>query len=866
MLAPGTDSLLRSPLTAALSLLVTRRAGGSQSRAELLDEVVDEIGERWSRGRSVPTNVHWVDVIRALRRLALQWLRGDGRPMTRREVRAVLAGVLPDQELSLLDAAGEAHFGLLSHGPMGYEFPIRLIAEHLAGQRVAIGGEPDVFVAARSSWGGEVARSAIETMMLDPSRAASANRILAKLADADPSDRSDALRGLAVAAWVVGHSDAVVPEVVRAVCLGVERELLDETSSWTGDVLLDPARALAMRFHEGDALGARLAATALRTEPAASWYRRQTWEAPAQWLELLLHRDATVRLVAVQKIAARTDDDDVVRALAAELDDGARDLTFALTPTVAAGIALRSVDRARIAPLGVLGDMIQRLTSMPQALDAAGAAAFLRPGEAPAKALAVALHTHLHSSQIPRAVVDELAATEDGAAALSAEWPDWRSELDAAPRPSPRIDETRSEGPAPSLTVRVRIARVLAGTPAGAGLTWAIVGPTCTATDADVLVSIAESNPERVVDAVRASRAAMRLISPGEEEALRSLAPRYPPIADALLSQWPPPPDVPASFFPGRAIELLAEAGDLRALRAYREWLRGAPQVIGPFGRSRLSQSVIGHPEVVEVALAEATRIATFTIDGREEGGSTSRLAPSSAGSCLWNLASAWRPTPLRNRLLEWGTSGDHQRLAGVLHAFDDLAFTAEEAERAGGAIARIFREPRDPIWESSFVHFTAGGLLTFAVRAGLAEFMEAELEHLQKGTPRLAPQVALALGSVDPRRFAALSAGAATKATAWDLGRLAPDLIAKLVDGAPSAWAAWVRRSIEASPGAVHGVAGVLRALPRNQRVEIARRWATATGIWELPWLRTDWDQPGFRLADIVRGILYTAEAEEKQ
>lgn len=864
---PSLARMLDSPLVAAFAVEVSGRASGPpQTRAELLASIVEMMFSRWASLRAPAQPAQWEELAEAMRAAAFDALATGRGAIPGSELRAILRRTNRGTSEKVLAAAGAAQLGVLIEREGRFEFPIRLIAEHLAGEELAERGADEITRVSREPWGREVARCAIGCLELEKRSAEIDATIAALVRSTDETGKAPELRGLVTAAMAAGDLKAVSAEPAAGLLVAVEEKLCEEQSRWEGDLFVECARhLLRSRIGGADAFAERLADRNALTEAPEAWFRRQLWTDPAQWVEVLLHRDAGARVAAIEKLRQWASLPFVRNALLLELHDVALDRTFARAPAVEAGLALRYLDRAELDQ--VVTEMRGRVREA-QAMDAIPAVAFLRPGEAPATELAATLKNHFAFSRLPIEIVQELAATDEGAAALGDVWPDWmKVPVFASPQVfKPTVGPNDAQPP--SMTVRLRIEQALAGSARrGASHVWEHIAWAARAEQVELLVEAGDKQPEAVAAFLRERLQREEPVSPGAEEALRTLITRLPTLTEVMVSGWRPDVAHAASVYPGRVLEpLIEDAADERAMAIYAEWLPGSRNLMGGHSAyGRLSERALLSPTIRAIAFGQAQRLLKNAVEGwTEPDGRLVRPWPPATGAALGELAAAWRETELRDAVIAWGMSSNGrlaEYLLGLLDAFEVVSFTSEERRNVGAVIAPHLRWPKD----ATFVHARAPGLVQALTAAGLAAEVRVELELLVDGGHPVCVHAAVALGTLEPTRLPHWSAQASQVALHIQLGEMAPNNLRTLVRSSPEAWAAWLARSIASEPITTRGAVDVLRSLPSTLRADAARNWLARAGHLELPWFHEDWHAPGFRLADLIRGLLFDAEAADQ-
>ncbi|MBK9035141.1 MAG: hypothetical protein IPL61_28400 [Myxococcales bacterium] len=530
--------LLRVPLTATAALLIAlNRQVVPRHRAALFAQTVHLMFDAWRARRGAP-RVSFDSVRPMLCELAREALLG---PISlQRFERACMANGI--EVADTIHDEVERHLGVLVREGDTVSFALRSVAESLYAHELRGKSSEVVLAAAREHAGMEPVRHAIGLDAAEGAVQLANERIASLLRRAEEATvNTSTLRQVVTAVRSAAdieqaQSNALNSSTVDAVVGAVADGLLDETSVWVGDLMIEPARRIAR------AGGA--AWTGLRDA------LRPTFELPADpvhWfierelslgdvVQTLWHRDASVRAAAIDAMARHSAEEDVRELLAVMIGDDGHD-HFGAPPAVCAGLALRSLPRGPEAE-----PTLKRLASiarMTGQLMPGAAALALHPGECDARVLVKALKWLSDAYKPGPEVVEEIASTDEGRDALAADWPDWRAHVGDS-RQHGRYQPLAPDAiRPPSGEVRTRVVRA--------------IGP-----------KLPEMPPEelgRFTSRVRAAYVA-ELVSAGRIDKLLTVN-----LGDAVLGTW------------GEFGELVAESEVLAThlLNAWETWDRRRP-------------------------------------------------------------------------------------------------------------------------------------------------------------------------------------------------------------------------------------------------------------------------------------------------
>lgn len=847
--------LLQNPLSATAALLIASEGQTLCGRAAIFAATSELLFRHWRSSRpSCPLS--W-DVVRpALLELALESLRGG--TLTAERIRRVFAarGTAAHMELQ---HETERHLGVLVRNGETYDFILRAVPEYLVGEALArgpVGGETFDSIA-RTTWGHEVIRHALGLAAQpgDPSAYEPRLRCLAELAPAalrDPSALRAFTASLDASVDLSLQRAEVSSKTQEVVARGAASLLLDETSIWIGDVVAEHVRRLA---RAGDDVWCRVLRILLdrvgasEADPAA-WYTGAALTVEG-WRLALLHREPSVRSIAVDRLAEHLDREDVRAALWTMIFDEAHDFESA-PPAVRAALAWRRVPRQP----GTANQIafLRRVLGGAGQITAGAAALALLPGEAPAAQLARALMSLSEAIRPPRSIVEDLRAAPGGAAALAAEWPRWAERVDAEVHR--RCHDASLEDlvtPPPSRQVRHRI--VTACGPGLASLSDEALGQLGARVPSAVAAELIRSgHPDRAMglrlhDIPLQHQRDLGELLIGSEAARRG-----------LIDAWPE--CTHGGLYPGIALEPIIElGGDDAALAAqvYAAWLGSSPYAWGIYSYAP-REAVIRNPIILPAARTLAGEAIRRVIVRAPDG---TTLAPSSAGRVLRNIAPAWRDD---ESILEgvWSllVDGTPDGLRAVLMATHNLELSEQRLEDLFGRVKRALEAacstdggPDD--WDLSRVELE----IDWVDQRRLVERAAPVLRELASCDDEIGWRAGAVLWPVltaEERRDLAIQiAGEAVEAAFVSMPE---EYLRRFVQAAPERWAAAICAVIDAGwfRAEMLGVAA-LRLLPRGLQLDVCAhlRQSGMAGL-ELPWRNSGQTGEYARTADTVCRILY--------
>jgi energy-coupling factor transporter ATP-binding protein EcfA2 len=868
--------LLRTPLTATCALLIANEDSTlPRSRAGIIGGVPQFLFHHWPRSRDQAA-ITWSDVQPVLTELA--WASVRGEPLTTERLRRAFVRAGYPALLDLHHQV-ERHLGLLVKvGDGHYDFVLRAIAEHLAGEDTRTKSPAEVEAIAHAAWGREVIRYAIGSSSDARDTAFVEQQLIALTRQTvDPTRDIAALRAILCAIEAAADLEfQEAPPSTKAIAVladAIAWLLLDETSIWVGKTVADSVRRLA----EADgpvwkAVLDRLSPHLASSGDAASWYARASLPMEA-WCDTLLHREPAVRSVAIERLSDHASRPDVQGWLFLAILDEAHAFGD-LPPAARAAMVWRTIPRH--SGLSATIQDLRALVSRREPITAGAAAMALLPGEAPPREVARALLLLSSTCPIPRSVVEALRADEAGAQAIDELWPRWRERVSDDVRPAARgeIDAlVRMRGVrigADALRYRaLRPLRLLPPRPPSAlNRQWIAraCGPRLASMEPSMLAIVANQASFVVAKELIAGGHVARALEPGldsipldSQHELGVLLQRSAPARDRLLALWPAPQ---AMSYPGIALEPLVGEDDREAAKVYAEWLPRSLYASGLLRRP-IAASVLTHEVVRPAAHRLIANVLEQVLVGRPDG---TRLAAGSAAVVLRNLAPAWQDDPLlTGRVWSLGDVDAQDGLRALLVATDGVDLEADrilDLRRRGESgldLACPVGLPADPLRL-----FDAELLLECVDRRGLVEHVEPVVRRLSDLDDTIRW---LALAVLWPRMSAAERAAAATRVAHESVRHHASSLprryIERFIAAAPTAWTAAIATSLE-NHGSLGGSisATALTLLPRDQQLVVAEVLQRSMASQrELPWQNGDEIGSYARSADVVRRVLFELE-----
>jgi KaiC/GvpD/RAD55 family RecA-like ATPase len=680
----ASSAFLANPLMATLCLALVKQKGRlPPSRAALFMDLIDILFQGWARER-VGDAIKWQDVAPALEQVALQHVRERHPHVTRDRLSKALHAVNRHAALEL-EHAFEHCFGVLVRleDGSGYEFLFRGLAEHLAGAAfldafLKNGFEP-VRNAVHAPWAEEVVRHAIGISMEGGQREQGLALLRGLLPDGWPWRESadlwlrPLLIAIRTAADIQKPTAPWAEELARVTLAG----LLDEESHWVGERVADALQVLAAAGGPITKLLWKHCYERLM-EPQQTpdaWYVTQGERDAAWWLRALRHREANVRAVACERLAAHVDDHEVREQLLLMLFDG---WGLGVAPALVAGGTLRKATRDAHFVKSIRDALVDILEGGGQ-FSAGGAALALLPNEAEPRLLARALAAAYQGTrEILAEPVHALTAAPGGKEALAAEWPQWREGLVETWRyrswiPEPRDTGRPSQYPPLSQHVRRRIVRAFA-----TGLTHLDAGEWIAAqakhrdSSINELCRAAFHRPGEVLPLLALNAYHGTIIPVDAQRNLGRAAIRHREVRDALLAAWHQNSQARQAIgtYPGVALERLVLDGDEEAIDVYAAWLPVSPYT-WPYDFPRPDPAVFTIARIKEAAIAEARYVWDYATNGQVRDGELSWLAPQTTGIDLHHRSPAWiEDAALVSGLCRWLDGQDEQKRIAAAWAF----------------------------------------------------------------------------------------------------------------------------------------------------------------------------------------------------
>jgi energy-coupling factor transporter ATP-binding protein EcfA2 len=865
--------LLRTPLTATSALLIANDGSTlPRSRAGIIAGVSQFLYRQWPRSRDQPA-VPWSEVQPTLTELAWASVRGE-RLTTERVRRAFARAGYP----ALLDLRHEVerHLGILVLVDDGhYDFVLRAVAEHLAGEDTRKKPPTEVEAIACAAWGREVIRYAIGSSS-DAGDVAFAEQQLTSLARQAPAAVHDIATLRAVLCAIEAAADLefqeapLSTEAITMLANAIAWLLLDETSIWVGKTVAESVRRLA----EADgpvwkAVFDRLRPVLASSQTPATWYMQVSLPVEA-WCATLLHREPGVRSVAIERLSCHASRADVQLSLFWAIHDAAPAFGD-LPPAVSAAMVWRTIPRQPALNEAIRG--LRALVSRQDQIASGAAAVALLPGEAPPREVARSLMWLSHACPVPRTIVEALRADEAYARAIDELWPKWMEHVSN--------DDRRVSGGAVRTPLRGRGVRIGPGKmryrairrqgprpPSAVNRQWIAraCGPRLASMDPSVLSIVANQASFVVAKELiaaghleRALELSFASIPLDSQHELGALMLRSAAARERLLALWS---GSDVMIYPGIALEPLVDTGDPEAAKIYAEWL---PRSLYSSGilRRPIPTNVITHPVVLPAARQIIADVLEYVHVGKPAG---TRLAVGSAATVLRNLAPAWQgDPPLIESVWSLADVDAHEGLLALLAATDGIDLDADRVldlrRRVELALdlACPFGLPAD-----GDRLFDAESLLEYVDRRGLVEYVEpvvrrfSDLDHTISW---------LALAVLWPRMSTTEREAAAVRVADESVNDHASTIprryLERFVAAAPATWTAAIVASLEDNEslgGSIGAIA--LMLLPRDQQLVVAEALQRSMASQqELPWQQSDDFGSYARPADIVRRALFELE-----
>jgi hypothetical protein len=779
--------VLTTPLTATFALLLVQEEPDAlRSRAALFRGIEEKLFSDWAKRRSAQSGaaeISWASIAPAFRRLALESLKSGKEELTRADIRRHLGREALDREQEWLDDA-HRRFGLLLVQEDGrYRFLLKGIAEHLAGAALLAQGRPAILQAAQYKWAEEPVRHAIG-LGLEREGVEWVIETIHALLPKPGGIRIIDLRPLLIAARATLDLGEEAIQVAEPVAKALATLLTLETSVWVPQVTAEVVREMARLGGPcWDALMRRVAPHLHPRCSPAEWYLARNNQGRDDWLEALTHRDAGVRSVAMDQLAAWVDEPTVRHALLDQLLDQTH-LPFSEAPALRAGLVLRRATRDE--PFQrILPELLALAEHGGQLLGGAVALA-LRPGEAPAPLLANCLRELAKGGIVYPEVLQELAAHPDGEAALGEGWKDWRNSFRHQTEPVVPVKAVSAEPPPLSDEVLRNLLRAI-------GPAVARWSPNerqqfgLLLTDKEVTRALCEAaweHPQAMLE--RLEHQEDLWLPPESELHLGEAAVRHPALRAALLARWERCKDESErSSFPGGALSALVARGDETAAEAYAQWLRTTFWLQGSFVSVFLSPAALRHPTVRPVAIERARNTWQQYRVGKEGEKGREYLWGGTMASVLSTLRPAWEgDTELKLELLSCAREGDEETLTHILSVFSKPPYPKE----LGDLLIERFDGFAENVRDEQPWHIAAW--LSWAEQASIADRLQDSLERLHTWESWVRYQATSILLSVRRTQAAELSRQAAeTWPVHWNTYFLPRSTIARLARSNVSTW-----------------------------------------------------------------------------
>jgi len=698
---PHAASLATSPLILSLALWVAHdEPAALRSRSRVFSRVVEKLALGWPEGRGAPPieiAERWEELQPPLSALAWEMISGGVAELDRTSVESHLRRVRPARLTLWLDWADRQLGLLVRTGTGGYAFLLRPLAEHLAGLHLATRDDAEILATADHTWGAEVVRHALGHLA-DQGDYARVQRLIAALVEGWEQDFQTAL-GLRILVRPVHLRRVLVAaracaDVSEAVSSRAEQfakvfwaYLTEETSAWVGDRMAAAVEEIAAAggvVWEWLRVDVCRALSIGRTTPLP-WLLGHMPDDPQELLFFLLHRDDDVISLVLERMAPSLTSIAGVDTLFAilMLEDARPGLGWLPPPGLSAARLLRTLD---------IGEWLPRLVESLVSESIAGflAAVVLMPDEANPAQLAWNLReASRRCGWRLRDIVEDLAKTPTGEAALAALWPEWRAES-KLPEPLRMLHDSEATTPAPTSVVRRRLSRALFACTALNDLERDLVVAWARNSEADsitYLCKMADRAPQVVLDLLRpdsrtidteqAPRPRVQLPD-AAQLALGTIAKTHRDIRDTLIAWWRDLAEKQNFWitYPGRALEGLARAGDEEATTIYAEWISHLP-ISGAIWMPTVPEDLAGQPQIrARLLRATADLLASWPRQGS-----------------LWSIDHlakwwpAWISSPVVDQLLQHAKSDSDDVCFHALKLLCPLPLPAERVPVIGDVI-----------------------------------------------------------------------------------------------------------------------------------------------------------------------------------
>lgn len=855
--------LLANPLTATFYLAyATPESSGPVSRAGLFSMVVTQLFDGWAELRSPGKPGVWAEVGERFEQLAYELLSTGRSAFESGRLWQVLE-LLEPRTMRRWEARAR-ELGLLHQRPDGrYEFPLKPIAEHLAGAYLLKWRPRQVAKIAAAAWAREPVRHCLG--LVDRSeRTEDMLECLAFLCEPPRTELEtvDSLSRLSVAVHSAIDVGPASDLAADAITERIVNHLFDGSSNWR------PARTHALVRAILQRGSVRLASTV--RERIEEWLETGsdadalTHVAPE--LRDFYHRSAAVRLAAVRKLASRVDEPEVRLLLRAMLFDSAAD-TMPYTVAVAAALALRGATRDEAFARFILPTLHEILTWQQQRSGVAACA--LGADEAEPSILVSTLVSLSQAQAIPAEVVDDLRRSHGDIPDLD----DTRIQSSGRDWVEPHLAR-QLDGERPHVSAHIRniAVRALGPNPSDARWVSELVARARSggAAELEVLCELANTDAEPLTrllreatvgaDAWPSTNSIRLFFTPACVPHLRRAMQRNPALLLAMLELWESTRGARAVWitnYPGQTLEPHV-ADNLDVARVYAEWLESS---YTGWGRSpTVPEELRAHPLVTAAIARVVANIRTQAFEGTvRQDGQLARLWEGTAGEIFAATRSFWLTDEVTiSAILTWVRGESPTDVVAAMRAFGPRDFPRSDFD----VVSRwACREPDSPFHNSVHAIQLQISAILFCAEIGLVDSVGDRLRELAQGSTsvRFAAAAALALANIDDAPALSSRLAREWPDRNWSFWYHGVDaVLPALIRAAPRAWA---DRAAELGTDALELTRVLVDHLPRDLQQALLTKVVATAEAWALPWL-TLLGRPmsSDRLLDVALEISYDA------
>lgn len=671
--------LLVNPLTATFLVVVAREEPDAlESRYKLFNAVTARLFLDWIQVRGEGgSSSFWEDARSGLEDLARCALQREDGAVSVAEISTVLTPVVGPVVARRAIELSERMLGLLvPDGDGKYRFVYRWIAEYLVGDCAGRENGPDV-ISSEAVQGVEIARHAVGSIVHHHGIDVAIWGLQQTLSElnSSPGMRGIGLETVIVASRVALDLGEAVAGIAPLIAEVLFQRLVDESSTWVSEEVAPLVMEHAARGGPvWSQLRVKLECHIEDTRrAAAAWLSAHPPTDPDEAVALLLHRDPSVRAVAIDFIGYLLRPEEAESLLVSMLSDQGWQMGVD-APAYRAARVLRPRLVSRQSNEEPIPYIRQILASRQQI-----------PSMAAAVALPPAIDTKEQVAALAQAygmfgdvedVIAELEDTDGGRALFADAWPNGRKSGYWA---YPTTPDTSGKDFMP-LTARNRRLVLQAVRPAFSArsqdddrrlIDRLVANPPWGQDELEAICEAGIARPDIAVQVLSAPVRPYLLFSDVAAQALGVSARSSRLVRDALLERWSREAKVDMRVygtFPGAALVPLVEDGDQDAEDVYIAWL--PMSYSGIFGREAPpNRRLLLAPRISRVARIAAEDIWAWGKPHTNAQGKPERGHPLTVGAGLVHWWPAWRETHVLEELWKWLEDSEPEKIQAAIQA-----------------------------------------------------------------------------------------------------------------------------------------------------------------------------------------------------